>query len=167
MIFKVITRTGKLVCCTAFVCLLLGRPPAQAEELHAVAEWKPVGEAVLATMRGGFQGGVNDPFISFGIERAVSVNGKLVTSTTLTIPNLAQLASGGAGSMLTVTQNGLGNAFSAADPHSLMTVIQNTLDNQAIQSKTTINASVAALSWAKSLAYSNSLNQAIAASVRR
>lgn len=51
----------------------------------------PVSEAVLESMRGGFQMDSKGPVISFGIERNVFMNGKLFSSTALNIPSMQRL----------------------------------------------------------------------------
>jgi hypothetical protein len=122
---------------------------------------QPVSEAVLDSMRGGFQSDTNGPIMSFGIEKSVFVNGRLVASTVLTIPNLLQLA-GNSANAFTLIQNGGGNVMTnpPSSLPALMTVIQNSLDNQAIQNQTVINATVSALSLARSLALGNAVSQA-------
>jgi hypothetical protein len=122
---------------------------------------QPVSEKVLDRMRGGFQSDPNGPMMSFGIQRSVYINGQLVTSTILSIPNLLQLTNN-PGSAFTVVQNGGGNAMTT-HPSSLpplMTVIQNSLDHQTIQNQTVINATVAALSLNRALALGNAVSQA-------
>jgi hypothetical protein len=47
-----------------------------------------------------------------------------------------------------------------------MTVLQNSLDNQNIQNQTVMNATVAALSWARSLALGNALSQTTVGAIR-
>ncbi|WP_109125003.1 hypothetical protein [Dyella sp. C11] len=119
----------------------------------AIAGWSPVGEDTLDQTRGGFDVG-NGLVASFGIDRAVYVNGNLVTTTSFNVPDIAHMTPAQATAMQTalstvqVTQIGPNNTF---DPSSLApgqgaTVIQNTLNNQHIQSITTINATTNALS---------------------
>lgn len=127
----------------------------------------PVSEAVLDQMRGGFQSSPNGPILSFGIERTVHLNGQLVNSTVLNIPDLMQLA-GNSSRVFTLVQTGSGNALTpgtAALP-ALMTVLQNSLDNQNIQNQTVINATVGALGWTRSLALGNALSQATIDAIR-
>jgi hypothetical protein len=152
----------------------------------------PVSEAVLESMRGGFQMDSKGPVISFGVERNVFMNGKLFSSTALNIPSMQRLfdRSGmkpfGDGSDMkpvahhsdpkspdpqpshqpnetfTFIQSGPGNSFDHDTPSlpPFMTVIQNSLDNRTIQSETVINATVEALTWARSLHLGNALSQA-------
>ncbi|MGY2490696.1 flagellin [Cupriavidus sp. CP313] len=55
----------------------------------SMAGWKPVSEERLDKERGGFEtGGLQ---VSFGIERAVYVNGALVVATSITIPDVARI----------------------------------------------------------------------------
>lgn len=127
----------------------------------------PVSEAELDQMRGGFQSDPNGPIMSFGIERSVVINSQLVSSTVLDIPNLMQF-DGNPSHTFTHIQAGGGNAL-PSDMSSLptfMTAIQNSLDNQSIQSQTIINATVPALSWTRSLALGDALSQATVGAIR-
>ncbi|WP_454724323.1 MULTISPECIES: flagellin [Cupriavidus] len=190
---------------------------------RTMASWKPVEKDRLDDLRGGFDVG-SDLQVSFGIQRAVYINGDLVVATSLTIPNLSRIttdqatrlaaalgvatgagaaaaatvgnalashpatagnggsggsggnggSSSGAGSagsgagaagtamtslpaamvsagaatvttngVMSLIQNGPGNSAAAsALAGSPATVIQNTLNNQSIQSLVTINAGV-------------------------
>ncbi len=76
---------------------------------------KAVSEEQLDTMRGGFEA-PNGLQVSFGIERAVFINGELVAATRLIVSNLPNLLRGGSASAqalanaFTVVQNGPGNS---------------------------------------------------------
>jgi hypothetical protein len=122
---------------------------------------QPVSEEVLDRMRGGFQSDPNGPVMSFGIQRSVYINGQLVNSTVLTIPNLLQLTTNPSNAF-TLVQNGAGNSMTThpSSLPALMTVIQNSLDHQTIQNQTVINATVAALSLSRALALGNAVSQA-------
>jgi hypothetical protein len=108
----------------------------------------PVSNEKLDTVRGGFDlgGGLE---VSLGIQRAVYIDGNLVTYANVNIPDLAhittQQAMALASALSTVNiQNGPGNTF---DPSSMgsttaATVIQNTLNNQTIRNLTTLNVAV-------------------------
>ncbi len=62
---------------------------APARGRGKLAAWKPVTEDRLDELRGGFDvGGLQ---ASFGIERAVFINGSLVVSTSLTIPDISRI----------------------------------------------------------------------------
>lgn len=108
----------------------------------------PVANERLDTVRGGFDLG-DGLEASLGIERAVYVDGNLVTYASVTIPDLAhvttQQATALAAALSTVNvQNGSGNSFSpsAAGNTTAATVIQNTLNNQTIRNMTTLNVAV-------------------------
>ncbi len=202
-----------------------------------MASWKPVAEARLEDLRGGFD--VAGLQVSFGIERAVFINGALVVSTSLSIPDVSRITadqatrlaaalgvaatagaaagtavsnalaanpvtgSNGGGSsgssssssgasasvaggpgapmislpaaaiaagaaavttngVLNLIQNGPGNTAAAgmlaATP---ATIIQNTLNNQSIQSLVTINAGVNTLQAFRAQVANSTLNNAL------
>jgi hypothetical protein len=78
-----------------------------------------------------------------------------------------QLA-GNPANTLTLIQTGGGNSLTSAVPSlpAFMAVLQNSLDNQNIQNQTVMNATVAALSWARSLALGNALSQTTVGAIR-
>lgn len=108
----------------------------------------PVPNARLDTVRGGFD--LGDGLVaSLGIERAVYIDGNLVTYASVTVPDLAhvttQQATALASALSTVNvQNGPGNNFSPTSMGNTTaaTVIQNTLNNQTIRNMTTLNVAV-------------------------
>jgi hypothetical protein len=139
--------------------------------------------------------------MSFGIERNVFDNGKLVSSTVLNIPDMKRFAdrdwnpfadhadmkpsahsnvkpfanhtdtrpvADRPNETFTLIQSGPGNSL----PHDVSslppftTIIQNSLDNRTIQSETVINATVEALTWARSLHLGNALSQANMEAIR-
>lgn len=135
-----------------------------ADEL---AGWTPVSSEALDDARGGYDLG-NGLMASFGIDRAVYVNGNLVTSTSFNVPDIGHMTPAQATAMqtalntVTVTQVGPNNTF---DPSSIgqnagATVIQNTLDGQHIQSITTINTSVNTLNAFRQANFQDALQQA-------
>jgi hypothetical protein len=132
-----------------------------------LAGWTPVSQETLDEARGGYDMG-NGLMASFGIDRAVYVNGNLVTSTSFNVPDIAHMTPAQASAMqtalnsVTVTQVGPNNTF---DPSSLgrntgATVIQNTLNNQNIQSITTINTSVNTINAFRQANFQDALQQA-------
>lgn len=149
-----------------------GDPPSTASDPNWPAtQTTALSEQRLDTMRGGFDTSQGLK-VSFGISRAVYVNGNLVTQTSFNIPDVgamtaqqaqAMLASGGAS---TLVQNGRGNAVQpGALPPGAM-AIQNTLNNQQIQALTSINTSVNSLASYKVANLISSINAALAATVR-
>jgi hypothetical protein len=108
----------------------------------------PVPNERLDAVRGGFDlgGGLE---VSLGIERAVYIDGNLVTYTSVNIPDIAHMTTQQAMSLASAlstidVQNGPGNTFnpSSLGSTTAATVIQNTLNNQTIRSLTTLNVAV-------------------------
>ncbi|WP_332669997.1 hypothetical protein [Aromatoleum sp.] len=134
-----------------------------------------VADDTLGELRGGFEtpGGLA---LSFGIERLVYVNGELSSTTTLNVADLGQLVGGAAGvqplpvgTSIAVIQNGPNNTFDAGALASgaFATVIQNSLDNQKIQTVTTINAQVNSLQMLQASRFGESLRNAVNSSLLR
>ena len=128
----------------------------------------PVAAATLDGVRGGYSGGGLN--VSFGIERAVYVNGALMTTTSFNV------VSGGAGASAAIdaaatalVQNGAGNQAHAGTlgSNTAGTVVQNSLDGQAIRSVTTINATVNSAGIYRGLNLGASLRGAVIDSLRR
>lgn len=127
----------------------------------------------LDNMRGGFETDGGFKF-SFGIERAVYINGQLVTTQTL---NSSELRGGAAGPTatnlasnpaVTIIQNGAGNAFISGGPAAASgTVIQNTLNGQTIENRMVINASVNSMQALRSLNLQSAVRDGIIGSLRR
>ena len=123
-----------------------GRPTNAGYAIDHFAAVHAVPAHELDDMRGGFSTSLNLT-LSFGIERAVYMNGALVTTTNFNLPAFGASSRDGAdgtlasGGSIALVQNGPGNTFIQARGAPLMaaTVIQNTLDNQTLQSLTTIN----------------------------
>lgn len=142
-------------------------PPDKA--LHA---WDAVDAGTLDDMRGGFDTSLQLK-LSFGIERAVYLNGALVTTTSFNLPALggavrdnAAPVSVSSGS-LSLLQNGPGNSFalSAAVAPLAATVIQNTLNNQSIQGLTTINANVNSLELLRSTGFQTLVREGLGSAI--
>jgi hypothetical protein len=127
-------------------------------------EWVPVDPARLAEMRGGLlmPSGLS---LSFGIERLVYVNGQLVASATLQIPDLGRMTADQANALAAinegrVVQIGEGNRIdSGAGGNAL--VIQNTLDGQDISALTTLNVGVDTLGMLQELNSYDALHGAL------
>lgn len=138
----------------------------------AVGAWQPVDGGLLDVMRGGF-GNDHGLKISFGIERMVSMNGALISTTRFSIPDvgrfihrpdhMSELAPG----TLELVQNGAGNAvqFASLTSSGAATFIQNTLNDQTIKSLTVIDATTNSLEIMKGLTMQSVLKDAVANSV--
>lgn len=128
----------------------------------------------LDEIRGGF---VTDSGlkISFGIERAVYLNGTLVSTTSLNIADLSKISggradvSGDAAGVLTLVQSGSGNVFAPGSVSNTAagTIIQNTLDNQRIGTITRIDAVVNSASILRSINLQSSMRSAVVDSLLR
>lgn len=166
--FKTMIQRGALA---GALCAALGTMPAvQAADAGAnnVAGFgAPVGAETLDGARGGFEiaGGLS---VALGIERVVSVNGEIMSRTNIAIPDLAAMTADQA----RLTQDALGaarmiqiggNNFAAADlnlPNGA-TLVQNTLDNQAISSVTTITSAVNSMSLLKDMNFQSTIRDAV------
>lgn len=141
---------------------------------------QPVSDARLTALRGGFET-ANGLRLSFSMERVVYVNGELTASTRLTIPDLANLS--GRGASLSST-GGLpaGTSIPVSGPSQLITNgqviqlpsttamitgIQNSLNNQSIQVRTTIDATLASMSQLRSQLSSDAFRLSTVNSTRR
>lgn len=134
-------------------------------------------DSSLDDIRGGFELADTNLKFSFGIERAVFVNGELVASTVLNVKDL-QLAVGGGTSQVTmsssvpgaigVVQNGTGNGIAAQfTSNQAGTVIQNALNDQKIQNITTINATVNSAQMMRAMSVQSAIQQGLVNSLRR
>lgn len=127
----------------------------------------------LDRVRGGFSlaSGDGELQISIGIERAVFVDGILKVSTKFDIASLgSQIADGSNLAALNIVQNGAGNIFIPASltdlPSNVMTLVQNTLDNQTISNFNIINATVTSRDLLRSMAITSSVQEMLAGSIR-
>ncbi|MHB1113911.1 MAG: hypothetical protein ACYC03_11970 [Acidovorax defluvii] len=158
-------------------------PPAQD------TLWMAVGDQTLDSLRGGFRMG-DGLMVSFGISRAVYINGALITETTLNVGRMADITPAQAAQLsqklatLNLVQNGPGNTF-ASGPSSTTTsspeatgatvttiagsstgtLIQNSLNNQQIRYQTIINASSNGMGMVRSMNLNSTLTEAIQRSI--
>lgn len=152
-------------------------PAAEAGGGHRAlgSELVALGSDRLDEVRGGFvtPEGMK---ISFGIERAVYLNGTLVTTTSLNIADLSKISGGqaqvsgnGVGSLGLLQSGGVGNVFApgAISSTAAGTIIQNTLDNQKIQTITRIDAVVNSTGILRAMNLQSSMQSAIVNSLRR
>jgi hypothetical protein len=128
-------------------------------------EWRPIDPARLAGMRGGLQM-PSGTVLSFGIERVVHVNGQLVASVSLRIPDLSRVDAAQAQAIADfnegiLVQVGEGNHFDPSRIPGGGVVIQNTLDNQNISTATYIDLGAGALDIFQNLNSSAALSDAL------
>ena len=141
---------------------------ANGAEPAGIKYWQAVSDQRLEQMRGGFDLG-SGIVASLGIDRAVYVNGNLVTNTSVNIPDISHIDSAQATALAAVmnsvnlVQIGPGNSV---DPSTLSqargaTIIQNTLNNQQIQALTTLNVSTNSLNLFRAMGLQDSLQSAL------
>lgn len=158
-------------------------PAGSSSALPAAADdaRHPLGQRLAALdatsldeVRGGFELGNTGLRFSFGIERAVYINGELVASTVLNlkdlqlaagtgVPTSAAEATGGLG----IIQVGSGNNVGAQiTPNMIGTIVQNTLNDQQIRNVTTINATVNSLQTIRAMSVQTAIHNGIVNSLR-
>ena len=141
-------------------------PPLQRTE----ETWMAVSDDTLDSNRGGFDLG-QGLLVSFGITRAVFINGELAAQTTLNFGQLDKITAGQAMelgrqlSALNLVQNGPGNTVEGPLGAVGGTVIQNTLNDQRIANHTVINVETNGLSLMKQLNTAAALSEGIARAV--
>lgn len=160
------------LCLAATTGHAFGLAVERTDWFHA-NEWTPVSDQALDNLRGGFEVG-QELAVSFGIIRSVTINGDMVTQTSFNLPDItkinaeqariASLAIAETG----VVQNGVGNILTNGVRSELptSTVIQNTLNDQTIETLTVINAGVNSLGLLKSINTQNTLKDALLDSLK-
>lgn len=168
--FQLLRRTNVWLCAVLCAATLVPTYGSAGPAVRGVT-WTTVGDRTLERMRGGFDagGGVK---ISFGISRVVYINGELVASNQFQISDLASLTPKQARGVqaqlntLNLVQNGPRNIYSVesvqAGKQSLLpaasTIVQNTLNDQKIESRTVLDISTNGLSMIKALNAAGTLN---------
>ncbi|MGH8780224.1 hypothetical protein [Paraburkholderia sp.] len=166
---------------TGEIVVMHNGPEPPVEQSHTTRtpddpQWPPrtatvaLGEARLDAMRGGFDlpSGLK---VSFGISRVAYVNGNLVTTTSVNIPDVSAITAQQAQALIAanagaLVQVGHGNVVQAgALPALTGSVLQNSLNNQQIQAMTTIDTSVNSLSMFKGMNVMSTLTGALANAV--
>lgn len=149
------------------ICACLGASAGWSSAADPMV-WMTVGDPVLQAARGGFENGAG-LMVSLGVERMVSINGVLVSSTSFNIADVSRLSVAEASQArtalgdLNLVQNGAGNIFLAGPMQQAMggTVIQNSLNDQVLQTQTMINTSVNSLNALKLMNFQDSLQNAL------
>lgn len=152
---------NRLRCIAVSLCCMVF--PAAADGLPS--GWTPVSEQVLASQRGGFDSG--GMLVSLGVERLLAINGGTVASSQFQIADVSRITAEEAAQVHAalqplMVQNGIGNVAPAGLP---VLFIQNTVNDQLIQSQTTINAAVSSLSMLTSSHFESSMRAALSSAV--
>ncbi|MEG3184685.1 PASTA domain-containing protein [Novilysobacter erysipheiresistens] len=147
---------------TAWPCVAAG--PGEATVGALGPEWVAVAPERLERTRGGFQlpSGLA---LSFGIERVVHVNGTLVASASVHIPDVARMTAAQARDLAEMNrgllvQVGEGNAFTPSTAINGV-VIQNTLGGQEVRALTTLDVGVGTLGMFQQLNANAALQDAL------
>jgi hypothetical protein len=134
-------------------------------------DWGAVDDGTLDAARGGFDLG-NGMLVSLGVERLVSINGSVVVNSRFSIADVTQLSAAEARTVsdalaATVVQVGPGNTVDPALPAQTLgaLLIQNSANDQAIRSQTTINTTVGNLAMLKAVNFESSLRDALSSAV--
>ena len=141
-------------------------PPQSGDSIGLAAS-----DRTLDTLRGGFDLG-RGLMVSFGISRAVYVNGQLITSTTFRFGDLTSFTPQQAAtlsqqissqSQAQIVKNGPGNTMElSVGTVPLATYIQNTLNNQTIRNQTILDVTSNGMGIAKGLNLQATIDTAIA-----
>ncbi|GHD65149.1 hypothetical protein GCM10007164_01900 [Luteimonas padinae] len=136
--------------------------PSEAAEPALPDGWVPVSPERLGAMRGGYAlpSGL---VVAFGFERQAWVNGALVASLKVDIPDVGRMSAAEAGELAQlqqtrVVQVGPGNLDALAGGAGL--VIQNTLDSAQIRVQTTVDAATRTLGLLQAMHFSEALGRA-------
>jgi len=134
--------------------------------------WVAVSDEALGAQRGGFVV-ANDLTVSFGMVRTVTLNGDLVNATSFNLPDVARITSEQARlASVAMAEAGLiqvggGNRVPVGTLAQVPsgTIIQNSLNNQNIQTMTVINTGVNSQAMFKALNIQSILNDALLGSL--
>ncbi len=150
---------------TCLCCILAGTTPARA----APPGWVAVDAAALERLRGGFTS-ASGLQVSLGIERVVAINGQVQSRTSFHLADIGRLdpaqatLTRAALSDVKLIQNGHANMALAAFADATLggTIVQNSLSDQHIESRTLINASVNSMGLLKAINFNGNVSDAIA-----
>jgi hypothetical protein len=155
------------------LCALLLASASQAQNQMSQppdnSMWLAASDRTLDRLRGGFDLG-SGLLVSFGISRAVYINGQLVATTSFQSGDIAKITpaqvavlSEQAASQVQLVQNGPGNTVEpGALTVPLATFIQNTLNDQTLRTQTVIQASTNGLSTLRSMNLQATIREAVA-----
>jgi hypothetical protein len=133
--------------------------PARAQD---AALGTPIAVERLDALRGGWAlpGGMS---IAFGLERTVAVNGELIVSQRIDIPDLSRITPDQAQQLSALAQGQTIQVGGATTLHQGVgsLVILNALDGQQIQASTTLHTAVNTLTLLQNLNFNQTLSDAL------
>jgi hypothetical protein len=146
-------------------CISLGAGKMACADEPAFHEAAAVADSALDEVRGGFETPAN-LHASLTLERTAYLNGELIVSRSVSIPDIGNMTPEQADALAAATgtllvQNGPNNAFNVADLGPASTVIQNTLNDQHLVTLTTLSVEVNSLSAFRELHFQDSLQDAL------
>ncbi len=140
---------------------------------NSLMDCKVASDEELEKMRGGFSinTGSSQVLLSLGFQQVTFINGVLAAMTTLNLPQSNSAVPIPIQQNFIpsqIIQNGPGNAYipPATLPSNVMTVIQNSLNNQIISHMTIINATIASKQLLDAMNMASTLRQAMPYSLR-
>jgi hypothetical protein len=133
------------------VCSVLLAASVVAAHADPADNWNAVDDSQLEQARGGFDLG-NGMLVSLGVERLVSINDTVVSHTRFSFPDVTQLSDA--------------QARQASDALAGV-LVQNSLNDQAIRSQTTIDTTVANLQLLKAVNFESGLRDALRGAVSK
>lgn len=138
--------------------------PAGASEPGPPQGWHPVAADRLDAMRGGYAlpSGL---VVSFGFERLAWVDGRLVASLRIDIPDIANITEAQARDLAQLRQTqviqvGPGNAYAGGTGPGPGLVLQNSLDNVQIRVLTRLDVGSNALELMRAIDFGDALSRA-------
>ena len=159
---KSIARAAWVLCALLLTAVIWpSQTNAQGDQLEG--EWVAMAPQKLDRMRGGIEL-PSGMLLSFGIQRAVYVNGNLVATTSINVPDIANITTDQAQQLAglqntMLIQIGEGNTFVPNGVGGL--VIQNSLNDQDIRALTTLNVGTSTLGLFQDLNANAALQDAL------
>ena len=144
-------------------CIALGACSMACAGDLTFSEAAAVTDADLDEVRGGFETPLH---VALTLERTAYLNGELVVSGSVSIPDIGHMTTEQADALAAATgtlliQNGPNNAFNVADLGPASTVIQNTLNDQHLVTLTTLSVEVNTLGAFRELHFQDGLQDAL------
>jgi len=152
-------------CRIALGCISIGFGAMAFADDFSFADAAPVAEDALDEVRGGYEMPAS-LHASMTLERSAYLNGELVVSRSVTIPDIGNMTAEQATALAEtagtiVIQNGPNNAFNVPDLGPASTVIQNTLNDQHLVTLTTLSVEVNSLSAFREMNFQDGLRDTL------
>ena len=144
-------------------CVALGACSMACADEPLFTKSAAIADSELDEVRGGFETALH---VSLTLERTAYLNGELLVSRSVSIPDIGNMTTEQADALAAATgtlliQNGPHNAFNVADLGPASTVIQNTLNDQHLVTLTTLSVEVNSLSAFRELHFQGGLQDAL------